>query len=77
MNPKYSFSSLNPPYIVKVTKFVFEIFHFQFLVMREKNIFGYKLFLSLNILDFSVFFLYKLQSHPLKKIIHLSYTNPL
>ena len=34
------FSSLNPPYIWKVTKFLVEISQFEFLVMKEKNIFG-------------------------------------
>ena len=37
---------------------------FEFLVMIEKNIFAYKLFLSLNISDFNLFFLWKLQPPP-------------
>ena len=38
--PKYySFSSLTPYYLLKVTKFLVEIFQFEFLVMTEKNIF--------------------------------------
>ena len=45
--PKYSnFSSLIPSYLLKVTKFVVKISQFEFLVMTEKNIFVYKLFLS-------------------------------
>ena len=38
-------------------KLLVKISHFEFLVMTEQNIFGYKLFLSLNILDFSLFFM--------------------
>ena len=34
--------------------------------MTEKNIFVYKTFLSLNILDFSLFFIQKLQPLPQK-----------
>ena len=50
MNPQNakSFSSLTPSYLLKVTKFVVKIFQFEFLVMTGKNIFAYKLFLSLN-----------------------------
>ena len=48
LNPILSFK--------KVTKFLFTICHFKFLVMTEKNIFVYKLFLSLNISDFSYFY---------------------
>ena len=51
------FSSLTPSYLLKVTKFLVKISQFEFLVMTEKNIFVYKLFLSLNISDFSLFFL--------------------
>ena len=35
--------------------FLVKISQFKFLVMTEKNIFVYKLFLWLNILDFSLF----------------------
>ena len=57
-HPKYqSFSSLTPSYLLKVTKFLVKISQFEFLVMTEKNIFVYKLFLSLNVSDFSLFFL--------------------
>ena len=34
-----------------------KISQFEFLVMTEKNIFAYKLFLSLNNSDFNLFFL--------------------
>ena len=47
LNPILSFK--------KVTKFLFTICHFKFLVMTEKNIFVYKVFLLLNISDFSYF----------------------
>ena len=57
----WSFSSLIPSYLLKVTKFVGKIPHLEFLVMTEKNIFAYKLFLSLNISDFNLFFMWKLQ----------------
>ena len=51
--PKYQFfSSLTPSYLLKVTEFFARISQFEFLVMTEKNIFAYKLFLSLNIPDF-------------------------
>ena len=54
--PKYySFSSLIPSYLLKVTKFLGKISQFEFFVMTEKNIFAYKLFLSLNVSDFNLF----------------------
>ena len=53
--PKKSFSSLIPSYILKVTKFLGQVSQFEFLVMTKKNIFAYKLFLSLNISDFNLF----------------------
>ena len=46
-----------PSYILKVTKFLVKISQFEFSVMTEKNIFVYKLFLSLNISDFNIFFM--------------------
>ena len=49
------FSSLIPFYLLKVTKFLGKISQFELLVMTEKNIFAYKLFLSLNISDFNLF----------------------
>ena len=48
----YFFSSLIPSYLLKVTKFLSKISWFEFFVMTEKNIFAYKLFVSLNISDF-------------------------
>ena len=54
--PKYlSFSSLIPSYLLKATKLLGGISQFQFLVMTEKNILAYKLFLSLNISYFNLF----------------------
>ena len=50
-----SFSALTQSYLLKVTKFLVEISHFEFLVMTEKNIFARKLFLPLNISDFDLF----------------------
>ena len=50
------FLSLTPSYLWKVTKFLVKFSQFEFLVMTEKNISVYKLFLSLNISDFSCFF---------------------
>ena len=40
---------------VLLTYLLVKISHFKFLVMREKNIFVYKLFLPLDISDFSLF----------------------
>ena len=54
--PKYkSFSSLTPSYLLKITKLLVKTSQFEVLVTTEKNIFVYKLFLSLNISDFSFF----------------------
>ena len=50
---------------LKVTKFLVKLSHFKFLFNTDKNIFVYKLFSSLNILDFSLFFMQKLD--PQKK----------
>ena len=51
MNPHdIKFLILNPIFLLKVTEFLVKISQFKFLVMTEKNIFVYKLFLSLNIL---------------------------
>ena len=44
---------LTASYLLKVTKFLVKISQFEFLVMTEKNIFAYKLFLSSNISDFN------------------------
>ena len=46
---------LNPSYLFKKTKFLVKISQFEFLVMTKKNISVYKLFLPLNISDFSLF----------------------
>ena len=56
-----SFSSLTPSYLLKVTKFLLKISQFEL----QKNIFAYKLFLSLNISD--LFFYVKIAT-PLKKV---------
>ena len=62
MNPKtISFSSFTPSDLLKVTKFLVKISQFEFLVTAEQRILVYKLFLSLNIPDFSLFFVKKLQ----------------
>ena len=50
------FLFLTPSYLWKVTKFLVKISQFEFLVTTEKNIFVCKLFLPLNISDFSLFF---------------------
>ena len=52
---------------------------FEFLVMTEQSILVYKLVLSLNISDFSLFFVEKLQRRPppaLKKVTPLFPSNP-
>ena len=48
---------------------------FEFLVMTEKNIFAYKLFLTLNISDFDLFLCEN--CNPLKKSHPLFPSNPL
>ena len=54
-----------------------KIYHFEFLVMTEKNIFAYKLLLSLNMSDSDLFFMWKLQPPPpWKKSPHLSQQPP-
>ena len=54
MNPQ-NIKVFNPQYhILKVTKFLCKISQFEFLVITTKNIFAYKLFLSLNISDFNL-----------------------
>ena len=51
--PKYySFSSLTPSYLLKITKFLVNIHQFEFLVMTEKNIFVYKLFFVIKYFRF-------------------------
>ena len=53
------FSILNPSHLIKVTKCLIKISQFKFLVMMEKKHFFDKLFLSLNILNFRLFFYVK------------------
>ena len=43
--------SIKLVYLLKSTKFLVKVSQFEFLIMSEKKIFVYKLFLSLNILD--------------------------
>ena len=68
------FSLLIPSYLLKVTKFLDKISQFEFLAMREKNIFACKLFLSLNISDFNLF-MWKFHPppppYPVKKVTSL------
>ena len=52
-------------YLLKKTKFLVKISHFEFLVMTEKNMFTNVL--SLNISDFSWVFFVKIAT-PLKKV---------
>ena len=57
-SPKYlSFSSFTSSYFLKVTKLLGNMSQFELLVMTEKNIFSYRLFLSLNISDFNLYFM--------------------
>ena len=49
----FSEPPLTPSHLLKVTKFLVKISQFKFLVMTKKNSFVYKLFLLLNISDFS------------------------
>ena len=44
--------------------------------MKEKNIFAYKLFLSLNISDFNLIFMWQLQPPPPEKSHPLFPSNP-
>ena len=69
-----SFFSVIPSYLLKVTKFLVKISQFEFLVSTEQRILVYKLFLSLNIPDFSLFFVEKLQLH--EKVTCLFPSNP-
>ena len=59
------FSSFTLSYLLKVTKFLVKIYQFEFLVTTEQRILVCKLFLPLNIPDFSLFFVEKLQTPPL------------
>ena len=64
-------------YLLKVTKFLVKISQFEFLVMTQQRILVYKLFLSLNIPNFSLFFVIKLQPTPEKSHHLLSQQPPL
>ena len=79
MNPQNikSFSFLIPSYLLTVTEFLGKISQFEFLVMTEKNIFAYKLFLSLNISNFNLFLMWKLHTSPHEKSHPLSQQPPL
>ena len=57
------FHPLPHPIFLKVSKFLVKISQFEFLVITEQSIPIYKLFWSLNIPDFSLFFAETLQ-HP-------------
>ena len=71
-NPKMlKFFVLNPILSFKSNYFLVKISQFEFLVMTEKNIFGYQLSLSLNTLSPLP------PPHPLKEINPLFSTNPL
>ena len=61
--------------LLKVNKLLLKMSQFEFLVMIEKKIFTYKVFLSLNILDFNLFFMWQLQT-PWKKSPHLFSQEP-
>ena len=67
---------VTPSYLLKVTKFFIKISQFEFIVMTEKNIFVYKLFLLSNISDLSLFFFCKNCNLPLKKVTSLFSSNP-
>ena len=69
-------SFLTPTYLLKVTKFLVKMSQFGFLVMTEKNIFVYRLFLSLNISDFSSFLCKNCNPHPGKSHPTLSQQPP-
>ena len=63
-------------YCFFVTKFLGRISQFEFLVMTEKNIFAYKLLLSLNISNFNLFFYENCSPPPLKKVTLFFPSNP-
>ena len=72
-----SFSSLIPSYLLKVTKLLGKTSQFEFVIMTEKNIFAYRIFLSLNISDFNLFFMRTMPSPPpWKKSSPLSQQSP-
>ena len=55
--PHYIKFFSSPSHLLKVSKFLVKISQFKFLVVTEENIFLHKLFLSLDISDFSLFFI--------------------
>ena len=58
---------MNPHNIkIKGTKFLVKFSQFKFLVNTDKNIFVYKLVLSLNISDFNLFFTQILRPQPIE-----------
>ena len=61
------FFILNTIYLLKITKFLVKIPHFEFLAMTEKNIFVYKPFLTSNF-QLLIYFYVKIATHPLKKV---------
>ena len=76
--PKYcSFSSLTPSYLLKVTRSLVKISQFELLVLTEKNIFVYKLFLSLSISFRFQFIFYVKTALPLEKVSPSFPANPL
>ena len=68
--------SLTPSHLLKVTKFLVRFSQFKFLVMTKKNIFVYKLFLYLNISDFSLLFMWRMQTPRGKKSPFVSQQRP-
>ena len=60
----------------KVTKFSLKLSQFEFLVMTRQSALVYKLVLSLNIRDFSLFFVKKLRPPPPEKSHLLFPSNP-
>ena len=65
-----SFSSFNPSYLLKLTKFLVQISQFEFLVMAEQSILVYKLFCH-SIFQILLYFLSE-NYNPLKKVTHSS-----
>ena len=68
------FFIFTPSYLLKVTKFLVKLSQFEFLE-KIQRILVYRLFLSLNIPDFSLFFVEILQP-PMKKVTPLFPSNP-
>ena len=62
--------SVNPIIKIKVTKFLVKLSQFKFLVNTDKNVFVYKFFSSLNISDFSLFFMEKLEPQQKEREVH-------